>query len=169
MLMLMFISSCKNNEANLSSKELYHDGVSFESNEDNSDDNDITAILQFRGTYDELNAEYPITCVIDNDGFRRVVYANSKEAAVIYFDKNMNWIFSKRFSRSNLKSTQIEQSNVHTLKDVISLDPDGDYTFLYTGRNDTPKVSTHFTSDDYMVEITYGESNTIIKSTKNKL
>ena len=49
-----------------------------------------------------------------------------------------------------------------SLNDVRAVDPNGEYLFLYTGRSDTPKVSTHYTKDGWLITIEYDDSNRII-------
>ncbi len=44
---------------------------------------------------------------------------------------------------------------------VTELDPLGEYTFLYTGRNDVPRVSHHYTTDGYHVAIWYDEDQNL--------
>ena len=48
------------------------------------------------------------------------------------------------------------------MKRTMAIDPNGEYLFLYTGRNDTPKVSSHYTKDGYLITIEYDVSNVII-------
>ncbi len=48
------------------------------------------------------------------------------------------------------------------LEEVRAIDPDGEYLFLYTGRNDVPKVSSHYTKDGYLITIEYDESNAVV-------
>ena len=48
-----------------------------------------------------------------------------------------------------------------SLDEVRAIDPNGEYLFLYTGRNDAPKVSSHYTKDGYLITIEYDVSNVI--------
>ncbi len=73
-----------------------------------------------------------------------------KEAPLYYRDRN---------SKSDFNLLSIGQQ----LADVKMLDPKGDYIFLYTGRADIPRVSTHYTSDGYLITITYDDNNIISK------
>jgi hypothetical protein len=42
---------------------------------------------------------------------------------------------------------------------------EGEYLFLYTGRNDMPRVSTHYTTDHYLITVSYDESNLVANIT----
>ena len=55
------------------------------------------------------------------------------------------------------------------LSDVQTIDPEGEYLFLYTGRNDVPKVSTHYTTDGFVITITYDKNNVIEKIEKTPM
>ena len=48
-----------------------------------------------------------------------------------------------------------EFNSLISLRDVIDSDPNGVYLFLYTGRDDLPKVSNHFSTDGYFISISY--------------
>lgn len=60
-------------------------------------------------------------------------------------------------SRADFDKLSIGQS----LKEVKELDPNGFYTWTETGRNDTPKISTHDTCDGYEITIQYSDDNII--------
>lgn len=62
-----------------------------------------------------------------------------------------------RPSKAEFEKLSIGQS----LEDVKELDPKGFYIWTETGRNDTPKISTHDTCDGYEITIQYNEDNTI--------
>ena len=54
----------------------------------------------------------------------------------------------------------------HSLDEVMQIDPYGEYLFLYTGRNDLPRESFHYTKDGYIVCLEYDLENQICKITK---
>lgn len=62
-----------------------------------------------------------------------------------------------RPSKADFEELSIGQS----LDDVKELDPKGFYTWTETGRNDTPKISTHDTCDGYEITIQYNDDNII--------
>ena len=47
------------------------------------------------------------------------------------------------------------------LSDMLKFDPEGQYLFLFAGRNDLPRVSQHFTSDGYYLVIKYDHDGKI--------
>ena len=55
-----------------------------------------------------------------------------------------------------------------SLESVQGIDPNGKYLFLYTGRNDVPRRSLHFTKEGYLITIEYNDSN-VITSKKMEL
>ena len=56
-------------------------------------------------------------------------------------------------------------NSTKTLDDVKKIDPNGEFLFLYTGRNDVPKISTHYTKDGYIILIEYEDNNQIVDIT----
>ena len=96
------------------------------------------------------------------DGGYRVSYLGETSVAVIVFDSNGEYILGGVYrnlcQRSDFQDLAIGQP----LDRVRTIDPEGDYTFLYTGRNDTPRVSNHYTKDGYLITIEYDTNNTVI-------
>lgn len=67
----------------------------------------------------------------------------------------------------SVESKHFESINIgESIDNVQKIDPLGDYIFLYTGRNDFPKISTHYTSDGYIIGIHYDEDYHVIKIDK---
>ena len=58
------------------------------------------------------------------------------------------------------------QSSLKTLDDIQKIDPNGEFLFLYAGRNDIPKISSHYTKDGYIVIIEYNDNNQIVNITQ---
>ena len=90
-------------------------------------------------------------------------YSLDESAATQYlFDdsgtKLLGNIYSVQLSKSDFDGLTKGQS----IEEVKTIDPNGEYLFLYTGRNDTPKVSSHYTKDGYLITIEYDDFNTII-------
>lgn len=119
-------------------------------------------IVKFNGSMNELNAQYPIECLRENNGIYRASYLGDGNIAVLLFDNSGNKLWG------NIYTTQVSKSDFDGLKkgqvleEVRILDPNGEYLFLYTGRNDTPKVSSHYTNDGYLITIEYDSLNTIV-------
>ena len=127
------------------------------------DESTLLKLVNFDGTINELNAQYPIECLRQYDGIYRASYLGDDCVAIFIFnDITSNEYFSKVYHLQLLKSNFDELVIGQTLDEVIEIDPNGEYLFLYSGRNDTPQVSTHYTKDGYLITIEYDTSNTII-------
>ena len=124
-------------------------------------DDMLSNIILHNGTMDALLAEYPTKYVRQMDNCYRVVYYGDSAIAVVWFDLDGNSPVSQIYKATQPKSTFDNLSIGQSLNEVISVDPDGEYLFLYTGRNDFPKISTHYTSDGYVVNISYDDDHLI--------
>lgn len=122
----------------------------------------LSELVKFNGSIDELNAQYPIECLREDNGTYRVAYLGDGSIAVLLFDNYGN-IF-----RGNIYNTQLLKSDFEgltkgqSLEEVRKIDTNGEYLFLYTGRNDIPKVSSHYTKDGYLITIEYDASNNVV-------
>ena len=126
------------------------------------DDAQLLEIAQFDGTLNELNAQYPAECVREENGRYRVSYLGSESVAVLLFDGAGNHLLGRVYSAQLQKADFDGISAGQSLEDVLRLDPNGEYLFLFTGRNDLPRVSNHYTKDGYIISIEYDASSTII-------
>lgn len=115
----------------------------------------------------QLNADYPIQCLREIDSHYEVVYRGNQKILIVIFDHSGNKILSKVYNISVLSSTFDVLSVGHSICEVQKIDPKGDYTFLYTGRNDVPFISYHYTSDGYIIQIKYNDKNEIINIDKD--
>ncbi len=125
------------------------------------DDSKLLEISQFNGTMEEFNNKYSIECIRQNDSFYRVSYLGNFSVAVIIFDDCGNKILGNIYNTTKMKSDFEGLSAGCLLDDVQKIDSKGEYPFLYSGRVDTPKLSTHYTNDGYMITINYYNDNTI--------
>ncbi len=71
----------------------------------------------------------------------------------------------KGYIEGSVKDFESLISGISTLEDVQSFAPGGEYLFLESGRGE-PRVSTHFTADNYVVSVEYDENNIVKKVTK---
>lgn len=138
-------------------------------------DEQLTEIADFAGTESELLARYPTTYIrtlpikysesgVVNDQYAvRLIYRAETKALSMVFDTSGNKLFTRVYDTSLSKQAFDSLSLGHTLADVRAIDPRGEYLFLYTGRNDFPRVSSHYTTDGFIVSITYDKSNVIEK------
>lgn len=122
----------------------------------------LSEIAKFNGSIDELNTQYPIECLRDDNDTYRVSYLGDGSIAVLLFDNCGNRLFGNIYNTQLLKSDLDKLEKGQLLEEVRKIDPDGEYLFLYTGRNDTPKVSSHYTKDGYLITIEYDDSNIIV-------
>lgn len=125
-------------------------------------DSQLTRIVSYSGSINELNDMFPIECLREVEDTYRVSYLGEQRVAVIVFDKDGNRILGNTHSAMQSKSDFNKLRNGQSIEDVKAIDPEGEYLFLYTGRDDTPRVSTHYTTDGYLITIEYDDSNKII-------
>ena len=105
----------------------------------------LSKLILFNGSIDVLNAQYPIECLRENSGIYRVAYLGNGSIAVLLFD-NCGNKFRGNIYRTRLVKSDFESLAKGTpLEEVRKIDPNGEYLFLYTGGNDAPKVSSHYT------------------------
>ncbi len=126
------------------------------------DETELLELTEFNGSLSDLNNKYPIECLRENNGIYRVSYLGDGSIAIFLFDGSGNRILGSVYSTQLLKSDFDGLVKGQSLDDVRVVDPNGEYLFLYTGRNDTPKVSSHYTKDGYLITIEYDVSNVII-------
>lgn len=115
------------------------------------DDAQLLEISQFDGSLNELNAQYPAECVREENGLYRVSYLGSESVAALLFDGAGNRLLGRVYSAQLQKADFDAISAGQSLDDVLRLDPNGEYLFLFAGRNDLPRVSTHYTKDGYII------------------
>ena len=132
------------------------------------EESQLLEIAKCNGLMNELNAKYPIECLREDNGTYRASYLGDGNIAVILFDDSGNRLLGNIYSTQLLKSDFDGLVEGQLLDEVRVIDPNGEYLFLYTGRNDTPKVSSHYTKDGYLITIEYDALNTII-SIKDEL
>lgn len=126
------------------------------------DESQLLELAKFNGSIDELNAQYPIECLREDNGMYRVSYLGDGSIAIFLFDGSGNRLLVSTYSTQLLKSDFDGLAKGQSLDEVRAIAPNGEYLFLYTGRKDTPKVSSHYTKDGYLITIEYDASNNII-------
>ena len=122
---------------------------------------ELLELASFSGSMNELNTKYPVECLREDDGMYRVSYLGERGIAVLLFDDSGNKISGKIYGAQSVKLDFNGLIKGQSLDEVMVIDPDGEYLFLYTGRSDTPKVSSHYTKDGYLITIEYDTSNAI--------
>lgn len=129
------------------------------------DEAQLLDIANFSGSLHELNTKYPIDCIRKSNEFYRVSYLGTGSITTILFDKYGNKLLSSVHDISLLKSDFDAVLVGQSLDEIQKIDPNGEYLFLYTGSNDAPAISSHYTNDGYLVSIEYDKSNTVIRVT----
>lgn len=109
----------------------------------------------------QLALKYPIQCLRKKDSYYQVIYRGDEKILISVFNIDGNKILSQIYNTSEVSSTFDVLSVGYNIDEVQKVDPLGDYTFLYTGRNDVPHISYHYTNDGYIIQITYNDENII--------
>ena len=125
----------------------------------------LEEIAQYSGNLNELNDSYPIECLRKKGDTYRVSFWGEDSLAILIFDSEGNKSFGKVYTQSPVAAEFNAVLPGKTVEDVKLIDPEGEYLFLYTGRNDYP-YSTHYTRDGYFVIVEYDSTNTVIAITK---
>lgn len=147
----------------------------IETNWDNNTrytDAELSEISEFSGTKEDILSQYPTDYIqtipienIDNasdvqDSYQ-VIYRGETKILLYLFDASGNKISSQFYNTQLAKKSFDSLSQGQTLSDVQIIDPNGEYLFLYTGRNDLPRVSSHYTTDGFIIIISYDNNNII--------
>ena len=125
------------------------------------DETELLELTKFNGSLKELNAKYPIACLREDNGIYRAAYLGEGSIGIFLFDGSGNRLSAKTYTTQRFKSDFDGLAKGQSLDEVRAIDPNGEYLFLYTGRNDIPRVSSHYTKDGYCITIAYDDSNVI--------
>lgn len=138
-------------------------------------DAQLSEIADYIGTKDELLSQYPTcsvcTLVMINDEcansstkeVHRIIYCGETKSLMLTFDDSGNRMTESLHNLTVPKNAFETISVGSLLSEVQAIDPQGEYLFLYTGRNDVPRVSAHYTTDGFVISITYDKNNVIEK------
>ena len=159
--LLCLLCSCAKGDENIKMQLSPQDKSLGELSTKIYDEAELTTIAWFVGSIQELDANYPIECIRKTPTGYRVSYYGKTDLTSILFDTAGQKIIGNVHKMSKSKSSFDVLSIGKSLEDVMELDSDGSYLFLYTGRNDIPKQSTHYTMDGYLITIEYDEGNFI--------
>lgn len=162
MILLLLLCSCAKGGSDLKIETSPSDKSLTDLTSKIYDEPQLSELMKFNGSIDELNAQYPIECLRENNGIYRVAYLGDGSIAVLLFDNYGNKFWGNIYNTQLLKSDFEGLTKGKPLEEVRKIDPNGEYLFLYTGRNDTPKVSYHYTKDWYLITIEYDASSSIL-------
>ena len=158
---LLLLCSCNKGENDLKVKVSSPDETLIDVATHIDDESELSDIAKFNGSISELNAKYPVECVRVKGSTYRVSYLGNDSIAVILFDGYGDKIYGNVYNIQKKSSDFSVLTKGCSLEEVRKIDPNGEYLFLYTGRNDMPKLSSHCTKDGYFVTIEYNDSNMI--------
>ena len=159
--LLSLLCSCVKGGTNLNIEISPTDKSLVELSSKTYDKLQLLEILNFEGSINELNAKYPVECIRLINETYRISYLGDESVVVLLFDYNGNKILGNIYSTRLLKSDLRELEKGQSLEAVRAIDPNGEYLFMSTGRNDIPKASSHYTRDGYLIIIEYNDSNNI--------
>lgn len=168
MVMLLGICSCAKEGSDLNIEVSPADKGLVDLASKKYDETELLELMKFNGSLSELDIKYPIECLRKDNGIYRVSYLGDESVVVFLFDGFGNKLSGRTYSTQLLKSDFDKLVKGQTLDEVREIDPDGEYLFLYSGRDDTPKISSHYTKDGYLITIEYDASN-VITSIKEEL
>lgn len=160
--MLLMICSCTKGGSDLNIEISPPDKSLVDLASKTYDEAELLELMKFDGLLNELNVKYPIECLREDNGMYRVSYLGDESVVIFLFDGSGNKLFGRTYSTQLLKSDFDKLLKGQSLDEVRAIDPNGEYLFLYTGRNDTPKESLHYTKDGYLITIQYDASCSII-------
>ena len=143
-------------------------------------DEQLTEIAEFAATKDKLLELYPtaytraVSMVQSNISNAtpavEVSYRGETKVLRLMFDGSSGSKISSHYYNTLCSKNEFDTLVIgRHLSDVQTIDPEGEYLFLYTGRNDVPKVSTHYTTDGFVITITYDKNNVIEKIEKTPM
>jgi hypothetical protein len=123
------------------------------------DDEQLLKMSEFRGSIIELNNNYPIECLrhIEKGTLYRASYVGDSKVLTFWFNDDGEIQMIKTSLLSPPKAQFDELAIGQSFDDVYQLDPTAEYDFLNTGRTDSPKISSHYSSDGWLIHISYDD------------
>ena len=107
---------------------------------------------------------------VDKDSPDRIaVVTGETQVLVIHFNEDGK-MQSQEMRPVSPASAEFEAlSAKDPINSVMEIDSNAQYGFLFSGRNDSPRLSYHYTRDGYCIEITYDDNYEIANIVKTKL
>lgn len=168
-LLLVIISlfcSCSKPEGNLEIEISSENKTTFELSSKVYSNTELSEIISFKGNIKDFCKIHTIDCVRSVDLGYRISFVGNQSIGIIIFNKNGDRIFSGIYELMPKNSSYETLKLSKTLGEVQKADPNGVYSFLYTGRNDIPKTSEHYSSDGYLTSIEYDNENNVVSIAK---
>lgn len=164
--MLLMICSCSKGRSDLNIEIAPPDKGLVDLASKIYNESELLEITRFDGSLKELNNKYPIACLREDNGIYRAAYLGDGSIGIFLFDGSGNKLSAKTYSMQRFKSDFDGLTKGQSLDEVRAIDPNGEYLFLFTGRNDIPRVSSHYTKDGYCITIAYDALNAITSINK---
>lgn len=117
----------------------------------------------------ELNKQYPIERIRQNENNFQVIYRSSQSVLILNYSLNGKKNYSNKYTTTKLKDDFNKITIGNTIDFVQKFDKDGSFPFMYIGRNDLPLISYHYTMDGYLIELTYDDDFRVMDIATNLL
>lgn len=123
-------------------------------------DEELDSIINYSAPLKELIAEFSAKCIrLDSNSMYRISFRGVDHVAVMQYDKEGRFVSGTKHKLSVSKN-ELDIQIGKSLESVMAKDPDGEYLFLYTGRNNQ-RYSSHYTMDGYLIIIEWSNENTV--------
>jgi len=126
-------------------------------------DEQLSEIEEFSGSMNNTTDLYKTNYIEKVEAGYRIIYRGETKILKLIFDDFGNKVADSVHSTTLTKSAFDTLCVGSSLSEVRAIDPNGEYLFLYTGRNDIPRISMHYTTDGFVITITYDKNNVIEK------
>ena len=164
-ILIITICSCENEEYEMCIELSPDNSNVLELTDVINSDEELKKMSEYGGNIKEFICKYNAKCVRKTEYGYRMVWVGSAKVLIVRFNLEGKKINSNIYKTIWLKDDYCLNLDVgkSVLSEVRNFDPVGQYYFLYTGRNDTPRISYHYTADGYWLKIHYNDFNTITK------
>ena len=160
--LLCFLNSCRMKEERITVEITPSDANIMEIATEIYDADILQKIANYRGNLTELQATYPVECLRMYGNLYRVSYRGEESVVVLLFSASGKCLFGQVYPAVTRKS-DFNGLIAKTIAEVQVMDPAGIYPFLYTGRNDTPRMSSHATKDGYWITVEYDTNLVVVR------
>ena len=161
-ILLCLLCSCAKGETDFNIELSPKDKSVYELSTKIYNDTELNTISLFTGTINELNEKYPVECIRKLSTGYRISYCGETNITSIFFDDLGNETMGMVYKVSKSKECFDTLSKGKSLDDVMKIDPNGEYLFLYRSWVGTPRISTHYTEDGYLITIEFDDKNMIL-------
>ena len=124
-----------------------------------------TELVAAKNTKSEILDLYSVL-FLGNKNADAVAIMGESKLLLCHFNPDGSMLFVRdyKYSPDSTKFDVVLPGD--SINSVMALDAEGYYPFLYTGRDDFPRISNHFTLDGYLITITYNRENAVLSIEK---